>query len=256
MTLRHRGAVLAAVLVGAAASQGAPGAATAASGFCPAGTGVTVVVDGGPVGGGTSVGCDPAGANTPGSTVVPRAGFSLSLRGPAARVRVPHRRAPGHVARELWQHPALGRLLGTVLVRRQVRRVELRQRGHRLAQGARRRVHRLAVPGRRQPRGPGRGTGVPEAQPEADPEAHQEADPEAEREADSEADARGRPRSRARSPVRSRSRRRVTGRLRRRADPRARSRLPRPTGPAGPRLRAHRPWRRSRAHGRAGAPRP
>lgn len=68
---------LAAVLVGTVAGA-VPAPAQAASGYCPKGSGATVVVDRGALGGGTSVGCDANGANTPGSTVVPRAGYSLT----------------------------------------------------------------------------------------------------------------------------------------------------------------------------------
>ena len=78
MSLRRLGGFLAAALIGAAAGQVAPGPAGAAGGYCAKGSGVTVVVDNGPLGGGSSVGCDPNGANTAGSTVVPRAGYSLT----------------------------------------------------------------------------------------------------------------------------------------------------------------------------------
>jgi hypothetical protein len=49
----------------------------AASGRCAPGTGVTVVVDYGPLGGGTVIGCDPDGGGKPASEVVQGAGFSL-----------------------------------------------------------------------------------------------------------------------------------------------------------------------------------
>lgn len=52
--------------------------AAAAGGACPQGTGVTVVVDFGPLGGGVQSGCDPDGAGEKASTVVPAAGFSLT----------------------------------------------------------------------------------------------------------------------------------------------------------------------------------
>jgi hypothetical protein len=78
MTPRRLASVLVAVLLGTAAGTVTAAPATAASGFCPRGTGVTVVVDRGSLGGGTSVGCDPRGAGTAASTVVPRAGFPLS----------------------------------------------------------------------------------------------------------------------------------------------------------------------------------
>ena len=76
---RRLASLLTVVLVGAvAATNGATGPASAAGGYCAKGSGVTVVVDDGALGGGTSIGCDPQGANTAGSTVVPRAGFPLT----------------------------------------------------------------------------------------------------------------------------------------------------------------------------------
>ena len=78
MSRPHLASVLATVLLGAVAGTGAPVPASAADGYCDRGTGVTVVVDTGALGGGTTVGCDPAGAGTAGSTVVPRAGFPLT----------------------------------------------------------------------------------------------------------------------------------------------------------------------------------
>jgi hypothetical protein len=78
MTARRLAQVLVATLLGVAAGTLSPGAAHAAGGYCAKGSGVTVVVDRGALGGGTSIGCDGHGANTAGSTVVPRAGFSLT----------------------------------------------------------------------------------------------------------------------------------------------------------------------------------
>ena len=78
MTPRRLLLVLVAALLGVAAGPVAAGPAIAASGYCPRGTGVTVVVDNGTLGGGTSVRCDPNGANTAGSTVVARAGYPLT----------------------------------------------------------------------------------------------------------------------------------------------------------------------------------
>jgi hypothetical protein len=63
--------LLAVSLVGA-------GPAEAASGRCAAGTGVTVVVDYGSLGGGVAIGCDSDGGGKPASSVVPDAGFPLS----------------------------------------------------------------------------------------------------------------------------------------------------------------------------------
>ena len=55
-----------------------PTPAQAAGGRCAEGTGVTVVVDPGPLGGGVRIGCAPGGADQPGSQVVPAAGFPLT----------------------------------------------------------------------------------------------------------------------------------------------------------------------------------
>ena len=76
---RRLASLLTVVVVGAVAPVvAAAGPASAAGGYCAKGSGVTVVVDDGALGGGTSMGCDPQGANTAGSTVVPRAGFPLT----------------------------------------------------------------------------------------------------------------------------------------------------------------------------------
>ena len=53
------------------------GPASAASGRCAPGTGVTVVVDYGPLGGGVVIGCDPDGAGKPAPQVISAAGFTL-----------------------------------------------------------------------------------------------------------------------------------------------------------------------------------
>ena len=71
-------AAVAVVAAGAVVPLTAASPAAAAGGYCAKGSGVTVVVDTGALGGGTSIGCDGRGANTAGSTVVPRAGFSLT----------------------------------------------------------------------------------------------------------------------------------------------------------------------------------
>ena len=77
--LRRAGSVLATVVVGLGATAMLAGAPAAAqSGRCAAGTGVTVVVDYGPLGGGTQIGCDPSGAGKQGSQVVEAAGFRLT----------------------------------------------------------------------------------------------------------------------------------------------------------------------------------
>jgi hypothetical protein len=68
-------AVLATGLGGTSVSLPAAGAAT---GRCSGGTGVTVVVDYGPLGPGTEIGCDPDGGGRAASQVVPAAGFPLS----------------------------------------------------------------------------------------------------------------------------------------------------------------------------------
>lgn len=72
------------VLAAAAALAALAGAllptasADAASGRCPAGTGVTVVVDYGPLRDGVGLGCDPDGAGKAASEVVPAAGFPVT----------------------------------------------------------------------------------------------------------------------------------------------------------------------------------
>lgn len=80
MSLRQwlRAAVGGALLLTAVGAGAGVAPAHAASGRCPAGTGVTVVVDYGPLGGGVAYGCDPDGAGQPGSKVVPAAGFPLT----------------------------------------------------------------------------------------------------------------------------------------------------------------------------------
>ena len=69
-------AATAAVTVGALGVGAAPSAAS--SGRCPRGTGVTVVVDYGPLGGGVVTACDPDGAGRPATEVMGRAGFALT----------------------------------------------------------------------------------------------------------------------------------------------------------------------------------
>ena len=77
MTTPWGAALLASLLPLAGVGLVAPPAA-AASGRCAEGSGVTVVVDFGPLGGGTRVGCAPGGADQPGSQVVPAAGFPMT----------------------------------------------------------------------------------------------------------------------------------------------------------------------------------
>ena len=76
---RRSGAGLAALVLVflGAAGFAAPGA-EAAPGRCQPGTGVTVVVDYGPLGRSTAIGCDPGGAGDPASRVVPAAGFPIT----------------------------------------------------------------------------------------------------------------------------------------------------------------------------------
>lgn len=79
MTTRWSKVLAGATLVAVAAAPVAPaGPAAAASGRCSPGTGVTVVVDYGPLGGGVVTGCDPDGAGKSAAEVVTAAGFSLS----------------------------------------------------------------------------------------------------------------------------------------------------------------------------------
>ena len=75
--VRHGALLAAAGLVVVTGGTVAAPPATAADDRCAPGSGVTVVVDFGPLGGGTPIGCDPDGAGQPASQVVPRAGFSL-----------------------------------------------------------------------------------------------------------------------------------------------------------------------------------
>jgi MYXO-CTERM domain-containing protein len=75
-----RAAFLAAALFLPALSVGTVATpAHATAGRCPEGTGVTVVVDRGSLGGGTQVGCAPDGAGVPGAQVVTAAGFPLTF---------------------------------------------------------------------------------------------------------------------------------------------------------------------------------
>ena len=67
----------AAVLAVAAAPAAPAGPAAATQGRCAPGTGVTVVVDYGPIGGGVVMACDPDGAGKSAAEVVTDAGFSL-----------------------------------------------------------------------------------------------------------------------------------------------------------------------------------
>ena len=71
-------ALATAAALGGGFTAQAPAGAADSSGRCPAGSsGVTVVVDYGPLGGGVEIGCDEDGSG-PASAVVPRAGFPLS----------------------------------------------------------------------------------------------------------------------------------------------------------------------------------
>ena len=99
------------------------------AGRCAAGTGVTVVVDYGPLGGGTQIGCDPTGAGKAASQVVPAAGFPLTyVNGEGFVCRIDGK--PDDSDGELSTHAAGGRLLGALLVRRNLRVLEvLHQRG-------------------------------------------------------------------------------------------------------------------------------
>ena len=76
--LMQLGGTVAATVLLVAATPSAVVSAAEPSGRCPAGEGVTVVVDYGPLGGGVEIGCDLSGAGKPASVVVPEAGFTLS----------------------------------------------------------------------------------------------------------------------------------------------------------------------------------
>ena len=81
---QHLTGALATALVAVGLVLGVPAvapvgtAAQAASGRCEPGTGVTVVVDFGGLGGGVPIGCDPSGGGKAASQVVPAAGFSVT----------------------------------------------------------------------------------------------------------------------------------------------------------------------------------
>ena len=79
----HLTGVLAATLLGVGLVIGAPvvlqaGSADAAPGRCEPGTGVTVVVDFGALGGGVPIGCDPSGGGKAASQAVTAAGFTVT----------------------------------------------------------------------------------------------------------------------------------------------------------------------------------
>src|SRR3954447_4624741 len=67
--------LLAAATVGSATI---PAPAYASAGRCAQGSGVTVVVDFGSLGGGTRIGCDADGGGKVGSSIVPQAGFPVT----------------------------------------------------------------------------------------------------------------------------------------------------------------------------------
>ncbi len=71
-------AVLAVLLAGVLLVVGLAAPSEAASGRCAKGTGVTVVVDYGPLGGGVVLACDPDGAGRAASEVMARTGFDLT----------------------------------------------------------------------------------------------------------------------------------------------------------------------------------
>lgn len=80
---KHLTAALGAALLALGVVAGVPGVAPvgtadAASGRCAPGTGVTVVVDFGGLGGGVPIGCDPSGGGKAANQVVTAAGFSLT----------------------------------------------------------------------------------------------------------------------------------------------------------------------------------
>ena len=141
----------AAVLATGAAGLGlvAQATAPAEAAGCSGPTGVTVVVDHGPLGGGVDQVCNRRRWQLRG-LAVHGVGLLADLRPAPARLRLPNRR-PARL-RPVRRHPTLGRLLGAVVVRREVGLVGLRLGGRRLADRPRRWVRRLRVADRLQDR--------------------------------------------------------------------------------------------------------
>ena len=137
-------AALALVASGLVLQSRAPAVAAGCSGS----TGVTVVVDHHQLGGGVQQACDADGGGKAASTVFPDSGFALTYvqRQPGFVCRV----AGAPASRPLREHPAGRRVLVAVVVRREVRDLDLLQHRRRLAEGPRRGLCRvlLAGPGR------------------------------------------------------------------------------------------------------------
>ena len=130
--------------IGVALPVTAPAPAYAAGSRCAPGTGVTVVVDYGALGGGIQLGCDPRRRRQERGVGDERGGHRLGVH-PGPAVRVPHRGQAQHQPGVLPGHAPGGRLLGAVLVRRHAR-LDLRHPGRLVAVGPRGRLHRLALP--------------------------------------------------------------------------------------------------------------
>ena len=136
---------------GAAAARPAP---RRPRGYCAKGTGVTVVVDNGPLGGGTSIGCDPSGANTAGLHRRAPGRVPADLRAAAAGLRVQGRRG-ARASASCGNTPPADAYWGLFWSDGKSGTWTYSSVGHRLAEGARRRLHRLAVPGQQRPAAPG-----------------------------------------------------------------------------------------------------
>ena len=177
-SVRSRLAALVAVALVAAAGLVGLSSGPAAAALC-SGSGVNVVVDFNGLGGGVQKGCDPGGAGRSGDKVFPAAGFGLTYaqREPGFVCRV--RNAP--TERSVRERLPDQCLLGSLLVRRQVRQVDLLVLGRRRDQRAEWRLPRVRVAERRECR-PAR-SGACEQQAGtghqgADQEGHQGADEE------------------------------------------------------------------------------
>ena len=135
----------AAALVAAAAGTGALAPAPAQAAACGSGHGRDRRRGPAPAGRRGPGGLRPGRCREVRRLAVHRQRLRPHLRPAAARLRLPHQRRAQQ--RPLRQHLARRRLLGPVLVRRHVGDLELRQRGRRVAVGARRRLRRLLVAG-------------------------------------------------------------------------------------------------------------
>ena len=119
-----------------------------------AGTGVTVVVDYGALGGGVQIACDRGGAGDPVSEVSPRAGYPLATS-PTSRLRLPSRASPDPPQASCGRTPPSNAYWGLFWSDGSPASWTYSSEGAALLEGAGRRVHRLAVAGRRRLDRPG-----------------------------------------------------------------------------------------------------